>query len=198
MVKGWKIVIATMIVVGAIVLGIGYVEGLTEASIRLAVRATARISCLLFLAAFVAAPLHRLWATDVSRWLVQNRRFLGLSMAVSHAYHGVTIVGLHLVTQGLHPQINPLAVLGYGFLLAMTITSFASPAQAIGRRAWRVLHIAGMHYFWLTFALEFALRAFENGIYFGLTLLVFGVMLIRLWPQRHKQSKSLRPESVTE
>jgi hypothetical protein len=41
--------------------------------------------------AFVAAPLHRLWRTDLSQWLVQNRRFLGLSMAVSHGFHGVTI-----------------------------------------------------------------------------------------------------------
>jgi hypothetical protein len=64
---------------------------------------------------FVAAPLHRLWRTELSGWLVQNRRFLGLSMAVSHGFHGVTLGALHVVTQGQHPQINPLAILGYVF-----------------------------------------------------------------------------------
>jgi methionine sulfoxide reductase heme-binding subunit len=183
MLKGWKILAVTAIV-SAVMLGlIGSIDGLMEASVRLAIRATARVSCLLFLMAFVAAPLHRLWATNFSKWLVQNRRFLGLSMAVSHGFHGVTLVALHVVTQGQHPQINPLAILGYVFLTAMAVTSFQPTAKAIGRRAWRVLHMAGMHYFWLAFMMEFAFRALSNWIYFGLTVLVLLVMVIRLWPR---------------
>jgi methionine sulfoxide reductase heme-binding subunit len=183
MLKGWTILVVTAIV-SMVMLGlIGAIDGLTEASVRLAIRATARVSCLLFLMAFVAAPLHRLWATNFSQWLRQNRRFLGLSMAVSHGIHGVTIVALHVVTHGQNPQINPLAVLGYVFLAAMAITSFQPTAKAIGRRAWRVLHTAGMHYFWLAFMMEFSFRALSSWIYFGLTILVALVMVIRLWPQ---------------
>jgi methionine sulfoxide reductase heme-binding subunit len=147
MLKGWQILWATAIV-SAVMLGlIGAIDGLTEASVRVAIRGTARVSCLLFLTAFVAAPLHRLWRTDLSHWLVENRRFLGLSMAVSHVFHGMTLWALHVVTQGQHPQINPLAILGYVFLGLMAVTSFRWTAGAIGRRAWRVLHTAGMHYF---------------------------------------------------
>jgi methionine sulfoxide reductase heme-binding subunit len=181
--SGWKILWATAIV-SVVMLGMmGTIDGITEASVRLAIRATARVSCLLFLMSFVAAPLHRLWTTNFSQWLRQNRRFFGLSMAVSHGFHGVTIGALHIVTHGQHPQINPLAVLGYIFLAAMAITSFQPPAKAIGRRAWRVLHTAGMHYFWLAFMMEFAFRAMSNWIYFGLTILVSLVMVIRLWPK---------------
>jgi methionine sulfoxide reductase heme-binding subunit len=190
MVKGWWILGITAIASMAMLGLIWAMDGLSEPAVRAAIRATARMSCLLFLMAFVAAPLHRLWATGVSRWLVQNRRFLGLSMAVSHSFHGVTIGALHIVTQGQHPQINPLAVLGYVFLSAMTITSFPATAKAIGRKAWRILHTAGMHYFWLAFMLEFAMRALSDGIYFGLTVLVTGVMAIRLWP-RPKQAAVL-------
>jgi methionine sulfoxide reductase heme-binding subunit len=183
MLQGWRLLWGTAIV-STVMLGlIWQIDGLTEASVRIAVRGTARFSCLLFLLAFVAAPLHRLWATNFSRWLLQNRRFLGLSMAVSHLYHGVALVGLHLVTQGQHPQILPLAVLGYVFLTAMAATSFQPTAKAIGRRAWRILHTAGMHYFWLAFALEYVFRAFQNWIYFVLALLVLAGMAIRLWPK---------------
>lgn len=183
MLKGWWILGATAIV-SAVMLGlIGTIDGLTEPSVRMAIRATARVSCLLFLMAFVAAPLHRLWPTRFSQWLLQNRRFLGLSMAVSHGFHGVTIGALHVVTQGQHPQISPLAMLGYVFLTAMTVTSFPTTAKAIGRRAWRILHTAGMHYFWLAFMTEFAMHALSSWIYFVLTILVALVMAIRLWPR---------------
>lgn len=177
-------------ILSVVMLGmIGAIDGLTEASVRLAIRATARVSCLLFLMAFVAAPLHRLWATGFTQWLLQNRRFLGLSMAVSHGFHGVTLGALHIVTQGQHPHINPLAVLGYVFLAAMALTSFQPMAKAIGRRAWRVLHTAGMHYFWLAFLMEFGFRSLSNWIYLGLTILVMLVIVIRLWP-RSKRLKA--------
>jgi methionine sulfoxide reductase heme-binding subunit len=183
MLKRWWLLGITAI--GSVVmLGlIGAIDGLTEPSVRIAIRATARVSCLLFLMAFVAAPLHRLWPTRFSQWLLQNRRFLGLSMAVSHSFHGVTLGALHWVTQGQHPQIQPLAVLGYLFLIAMAITSFSATAKAIGRRAWRVLHTAGMYYFWLAFMTEFAMRALSNWVYFTLTVLVTLAMVIRLWPR---------------
>lgn len=183
MLSGWKILGATAIVSTVMLGGILLLHGWSEESVRLGIRATARVSCLVFLMAFVAAPLYRLWTTNASRWLVQNRRFLGLSMAVSHGFHGVTLVALHQITNGQHPQINPLAILGYVFLGAMVVTSFQPTAKAIGRRAWRVLHTAGMHYFWLAFMMEFAFRAMTNWIYFTFTILVAFVMILRLWPK---------------
>jgi methionine sulfoxide reductase heme-binding subunit len=182
--KGWWILGITAIVSIGMLALIGAIEGLTEPGVRMAIRATARVSCLLFLMAFVAAPLYRLWRTDFSQWLLQNRRFLGLSMAVSHGFHAVTIGALHGVTQGKYPQVLPLAVLGYVFLVAMAVTSFPLTTRAIGRRAWRILHTAGMYYFWLAFMMEFVMRALTSWVYFGLTVLVGLAMVIRLWSFR--------------
>ena len=67
--------------------------------------------------------------------------------------------------------------------MAMAMTSFQATARAIGRRAWRILHTAGMHYFWLAFMMEFAFRAMTNWIYFTFTLPVLFTMVIRLWPK---------------
>lgn len=70
MLKGWWLVGITAIVSVAMLGLIGAIDGFTEPSVRMAIRATARVSCLLFLMAFVATPLHRLWSTSLSQWLL--------------------------------------------------------------------------------------------------------------------------------
>ncbi|MFM2430985.1 MAG: hypothetical protein RLZZ511_2198 [Cyanobacteriota bacterium] len=181
--QGWSTLAVTAIV-SVVMLGlVGAIDGVTEPSVRMAIRATARVSCLLFLMAFVAAPLHRLWQTEFSKWLLQNRRFLGLSMAVSHGFHALTLVALYVITNGKNPYFDPLTVLGYVFLIAMAVTSFQPTAKAIGRRAWRVLHTAGMYYFWLAFITTFAAKALTSWLYLGMTAMVGLAMVIRLWPR---------------
>ncbi|HEX8062443.1 MAG TPA: hypothetical protein VF535_04430, partial [Allosphingosinicella sp.] len=59
---------------------------------RAAIRLTARISLLLFLAAFLASPLHRLAAGRLTSWLRRNRRYFGLGFAWSHLVHLVFII----------------------------------------------------------------------------------------------------------
>ncbi|WP_219892273.1 hypothetical protein [Chamaesiphon polymorphus] len=189
--KGWQLVMTVTIAIGVAVVAILSSMGLTETSTLILVRLTARSSCLLFLLAFIAAPLRRLWQSPLSLWLVQNRRFLGLSMAVSHTYHAIAFSTLQIVIRQQAFTANPLAILGYAFLLAMTITSFSTPAKAIGRRAWRVLHTAGMYYFWLIFAVEFGRRAQLEWGYLFLTLLVAIAMLVRIFGTRRTQVQAV-------
>ena len=56
-----------------------------------ALRVTAWISAVFFLLAYIARPLARCGWTG---WLVQNRRYLGLSVALSHTVHFGYIVAL--------------------------------------------------------------------------------------------------------
>jgi methionine sulfoxide reductase heme-binding subunit len=158
--KEWKIVIAMAIFLGlafAIAWG-GF--GITDASTLFLVKLTARTSCLTFLLAFIASPLRRLWQSPLSLWLLQNRRFLGLTMAVSHTYHAVSFITLDVYVRGLaQPDASPLATGAYILLFAMTLTSFPLTSKAIGSRAWRALHTGGMYYSWVIFA-----AGFESGL----------------------------------
>ncbi|MCC0176386.1 hypothetical protein I4641_05270 [Waterburya agarophytonicola K14] len=50
-----------------------------------------RWACILFLLAFTASSLRRLKATPITNWLLSNRHYLGLSMAISHGFHAIAI-----------------------------------------------------------------------------------------------------------
>lgn len=184
-VEGWNIVALSALTIGMMLAVIWLIHGVGEAGMRVAIRATARTSCILFLSAFVAAALRRLWQNTFTEWLLKNRRYLGLSMAVSHTYHAIAWSGLWLATSGASPQFDPLGILGYVFLFGMTVTSFERSAAWIGRRGWKILHNAGMHYFWLAFTFEFSTKIAKSAIvYLPLTVLLVAAIMIRVIPPR--------------
>lgn len=178
--QGWNIVGFSAVVIGAMVGVIWLVHGIDEQAMRTAIRATGRTSCILFLCAFVASALHRIRSTPLTAWLLTNRRYLGVSMAVSHTYHAIAILGLWFVTSGAL-KFDALGTLGYIFLITMTVTSFKRPAAWIGQSAWKILHTTGMHYFWLGFTMEFSLRISQSMfIYLPLSILLVVAMMLRV------------------
>jgi hypothetical protein len=138
----------------AIVLGL---HGPGEEGMRALLRVTARTSLVLFLLAYLASTLRALADRPFTRWLIRNRRYVGLSFAVSHGVHGLAIVGLSRAT-GTPPEPGTLAAggLAYGFLAAMTATSFDRSAAWLGPRWWNRLHRTGVHFLWFVFAFTFA------------------------------------------
>ncbi len=155
----------------------------------MAIRATARTSTILFLSAFVASSLHKVWSTSLSAWLLKNRRYLGISMAVSHTYHAIALFGLWFVTAGAAPHLDPLGTFGYVLLLAMTVTSFKHPATWLGKRGWRILHTTGMHFFWLGFLFEYSFKLPKAMLSYSpfVILLVLAMMLRLLASRKQKE-----------
>lgn len=120
---------------------------LVEAT-RSAIRATARTSFALFLAAFTASAFAVLVPSSFSKTLVRERRFIGLAFAFSHLVHALLIY-----TYGqLNPEFWPGRTtvgnipgsVGYLFIVLMTLTSFQATTRLIGRRAWKTIHVSGM------------------------------------------------------
>ncbi|MBD2016481.1 hypothetical protein H6F96_21210 [Microcoleus sp. FACHB-53] len=186
--QGWGIVGFSALTVGTIVGVIWLFYGVDEKGMRMAIRATARTSTILFLSAFVASSLRKLWLTPLSAWLLKNRRYLGISMAVSHTYQAIALFGLWLVTAGVAPPSNPLGILGYILLFAMTVTSFKRPAAWLGKQGWKILHNTGMHFFWLGLLFEYSVNLPKSMlIYSPFVILLVLAMMLRLGALRKQK-----------
>ena len=183
----WQIVRWSTIAIATIFVLILLANGINETSFRIAIRFTARSSCILFLLAFCASALRRLRPTPFSNWLLINRRYLGLSMAISHGFHAVAIAGVAILTAENMVRDNLDANLGYVFIILMTITSFKRPAAILGRRNWRILHTVGMYYLWLSFMVGFGSRLAESWFIYSPFVAALILAMILRWIPRRKR-----------
>jgi hypothetical protein len=184
--SGWSLVGQCAILLFALTfLRLGSM-GAGEAGVRAMVRSTAQLSVVLFSAAFVASSLHALQARRAwVKWLRANRRYLGVSFALSHTVHLLFILWLARISQEFVDELNAAVVvgggLGYVFVFAMAATSFDRTAAWLGPRRWRLLHKVGAYYIWFIFFQSYVPRAIVSPAYVPFTSLLLAVLGLRSW-----------------
>lgn len=175
---GWCALVLTTMTV--IILG---VRGAGELGWRTVIRSTAQTSFMLFTSAFVASALARAWPSPLTRWMLRNRRYLGVSFAVSHGLHLVAII---MLARALGDQFRLDRVtlvgggLAYGFVAAMAATSFDRTAAWLGPRVWKRLHTTGGYYIWLIFLLQYAVLVTHSLLYAPFAVAALVVMGLRM------------------
>ena len=154
--RGWRL--TWIVTLGLLTMSAGLLllYGSGEDGLRVWIRATARTSATLFLIAFLARPLHQLLRNDATRWMMKNRRYVGVSAAISHLIHLSAIVSLSVGWPAYRPDVVTLIFGGLGFILffAMGLTSSNRAVAALGAN-WKRLHKFGAWYVWFIFALTF-------------------------------------------
>src|SRR5262245_17503917 len=93
-VERWRITGLVAIGLAAMFLVQYFGLGSGEDLIRSIIRITARVSVALFLLAFTSSSLRALFPSRASTWLLQNRRYLGVSFALSHFTHLAALFAL--------------------------------------------------------------------------------------------------------
>jgi sulfoxide reductase heme-binding subunit YedZ len=159
--------------------------------VRLVIRATARTSLILFVLAFTASAMARLMPNELTRWQLRNRRYLGVSFAASHAIHLAAILSLFWADRALFwtlTNIMTIALAGtaYLFIAAMAATSFDGAQRWLGLRSWRLLHLIGAWYIWISFAVAFGKRVPIDSFYWPWTALLAAaaIRLIAMFSKR--------------
>ena len=145
--EGWPLVGWAALGLTAMSAAVLLAAGTDEAGLRMLIRATARSSVVVFVLAFSASSLRRLWRGDATAWLLRNRRQLGVSFALSHFVHLAAILEASLRFPGFRAEVQWLTIvfggLAYVFIAAMAATSFDRSAAWLGPRRWRQLHLLG-------------------------------------------------------
>jgi sulfoxide reductase heme-binding subunit YedZ len=133
------------------------------------VRLAGLIATPLIYLVFATAPLARLFPSSVSRWLLSNRRYIGLSFAGVFTWHLVFLLALFALHQDYYMQTvhEPsdvyLGSISYLLLIAMAASSLFVVRRRMRPGHWRLLHRVGIWYFWLAVWVTYTEIAFSDG-----------------------------------
>jgi len=197
----WLIGISTFAAISAgyVLIGVSTPEAAVD-MIRLSVQLASPWVYL----AFVASPMSELYPGSLSKWLVTNRRYIGLSFAAGFGWQAVFIAILLVLHapyywEELHNSIDLLLrMASYIFLLAMTITSFFAVRRTMRPAHWRWLHWVGIWYFWAAIWGSYAPVAFSSDarmIDIVYTLMGLVVLLFRITAYLKVRSRGLPKRS---
>lgn len=104
--------------------------------------------------AFAASSLVALFPSDLTKWIMRNRKFFGLCFAVGMAWQLLFIVwfvfGSYDYYMNEAYSIHSLVeqVPGYLVLFAMVFTSFKPGRKMLSNKQWRILHKGGIYLLW--------------------------------------------------
>lgn len=188
----WRLAVLLSLLLTAMTLAILWSHGGSVEGYRVAIRATARTSLLLFLLAYTASALAQLYPGAFARHLLRERRALGLSFAASHALHLYAIIVFWNADPVLFgTQSNTLSQsfgsIAYLFIALMALTSNDRALRWLGAKRWGRLHAIGGLYIWGTFVVSFAKRAPDKPVYWAAVILLLAVMMLKLWASRLKR-----------
>jgi sulfoxide reductase heme-binding subunit YedZ len=183
--EGWRLFGVLALALTALCVWIAGMRSFEVEGVRMVIRFTARTSLLFFCLAFSAAALARLWPNAWTRWQRRNRRYLGVTFAASHALHGIAILGFAVMDPAGYAAATSAGSyifggIGYAFIIAMTATSFDRTAQALGRRAWRTLHLVGGYYLLFQFTVSFGKRIPDMPLYALFLIPLVAVFVLRM------------------
>ena len=164
-----------------------------ETTIRVAIRATARISFVLFLGAFLGNAFYSLVPAASTRWLKANKDGFTLGFAGSHTVHLAFILAL-MAAIGRENALKGLMVVAFttGFLL---IYGLAADVLFRHRAFWSSRFEALAHYYLISlFTVSFTRHAMkEPAFYTPLVLVAVTAIVVRIAAAvRSKREQVLR------
>ena len=140
------------------------IAGLDRDSILVAIRSTGRSSLILFSIAFTASSVYHFWKAPFSKWVLRNRRYIGVSFAASHFIHlgligTISVVFPEPFLSDQAPSQWTVGGLGYVFIALMAITSLGMVHYDPWRKVLLALHTGtflglGHRYYYFTDAVS--------------------------------------------
>ncbi|MEE9373201.1 MAG: hypothetical protein V3V00_09130 [Saprospiraceae bacterium] len=166
-----------------------FINGISEDSLRINIRWSARFAAAYFAIAFGSSSFQYFKKGLFSFWLIGNRKYFGITYALVHLIHLLFIVVLH---QAYHPIFNIAATssligggIAYAFTFVMLITSFSQFQSKISHRVWKVIHTIGGYWIWAIFFISYLKRVDTEIEYLPMIIIFMVVMLLRVSKLMH-------------
>jgi hypothetical protein len=154
-INGWNLFwLITAPVSFSVVLAMVRADLSSAAAVSSMIQLSVRCAVPLLYVAFAASSLQVVIPGSFSRWLLRNRKYIGLAFAAAMAWQLFFILWL----TGIHTDyyVNNVYVLsdvvegvmGYLLLIGMVLTSFKFGRSRLKPRQWKLLHKSGIYWLW--------------------------------------------------
>jgi len=162
-------------------------------SIKIAIRSTGRSSLFLFSIAVTASSVYYFWKAPFSKWVLQNRRYIGVSFAGSHFIHLglIALVSIVFPEPFLEDQARSQWIfggIGYVFVALMALTSSDKAQDWLGMKNWKKLHLIGVYYLWFVFFMTYVKHTKIDPSFYT-PFLVFTVAVLSLRLIKHFKAR---------
>ena len=100
------------------------------------------------------SSLQILFPNAFTRWLMRNRKYIGLIFAVAMAWQGLFIFIMsyfyhdYYFSEVYYFRDEIEGSIGYIFLMAMVLTSFKFGSKMVSPSQWRIIHKTGVYFLW--------------------------------------------------
>lgn len=196
-IQGPKTSVLLVTLVTLICLAILLIGGFSEPSVNLVLIFTARAAFVLFVIAFSASSIYYFYKSDACKWLIQNRRYIGITFGLVWGMHFLAIalkVGLYPKTLVGAFDLN--SVLSGGNLLAtvllLTITSSDYVMRRVRPVLWKAVHVSGSFYIFYRFWLNYYSSAEYESIYYVAIVVLALSGSLKFAKYIHEQSNNMK------
>lgn len=164
----------------------------SEAAMRGRVRIASRVALFYFILAFWAGPLWKIWKNDFSKYLFQNRRYLGISAAFSQTIFILLVSWTYSNIPRPLDEILTLRemVIGYSGMATYWILGFTSndaSVKFLGKK-WQIIHMIGLYYLWYIYINSYAPGLHRNPEYIVPLAFLVGGFALRVYLQFQKNN----------
>jgi hypothetical protein len=152
--------------------------GAGNAGTTTALRATARLSFLLFWPAYAGGAMAALFGPRFGRFARQGRNF-GLAFASAQLPHLGLVVWIGWIShQSVVEAAMPFFAVGIVWTYVLALSSVERVSNALSASLWRVLRTVGLEYIALVFFADFVIDPIQRGGRNPIEYVPFAVLLI--------------------
>ena len=154
-INGWRLfVVIAAVITTFMLLRLGSTDFSLPQDLSAMIQYSVRWAVPFIFLVIATSALFKLFPSHLTRWLLRNRRYLGLCFAVAMAWQGAFIFIVSFSHSAhyygeiylLRDELEGSS--GYLFLVAMTVTSFGAFRRRISAEQWRFLHLSGVIFLW--------------------------------------------------
>lgn len=191
--KKWWLLPLLIIFQSVVSIWIAYKGNYSHQAYRDSVTFTMRYCTVVFSLTYMARGLHIIFKSEATRFLLSQRKILGIAFTYSFLFHLCQLAFLH-DTIAMSPFMFGLQLIPIAFINLMGFTSIPVVQRNMSGKLWKVIHQWGSVIIWLALFKNYILVFFvpsvlgDRSLFYLGTFLVAITPLVRLYVIYHKRS----------